>query len=41
MKKIRIINDGHLFHVYVGDVDFWLSAEELVGLYFELSHVKL
>lgn len=41
MSKVRIINDNHNFHVFVGEVDFWLSAKELVELYMELSHTKL
>lgn len=34
MENIRIIKDGKLlYHVYVGNIDFWLNKTELLLLY--------
>ena len=41
MKKIEIITDSHLYHVYVGNTDFWLNTLELVKLYKKLGRVEL
>lgn len=41
MKKIEIITDEHRYHVYIGNVDFWLDTLELVKLYKKLGRVKL
>ena len=41
MKKIEIITDEHLHHVYVGNTDFWLDTLELVKLYKKLGRVEL
>ncbi len=37
MTKVRIVEDGELFHVYVGgDSDFWLNRQEMLELYAAL-----
>ena len=37
MEKVRIIEDGDLYHVYVGGgCDFWMSKQELLELYAAL-----
>lgn len=41
MKQVKIITDDHRYHVYVGDVDFWLSTLELVDLYKALGHAQI
>ena len=41
MKKIEIITDEHLHHVYIGNIDFWLDTLELVNLYKILGRVEL
>ena len=41
MKKIEIITDEHRYHVYIGNIDFWLDTLELVKLYKKLGRVKL
>lgn len=41
MKKIKVINDNHQYHVFVGDTDFWLTIMELVELYKALGHTKI
>lgn len=41
MKTIKVINDDHRYHVFVGDVDFWLTTRELVELYKTLGHTKI
>lgn len=41
MKKIEIITDEHRYHVYIGNIDFWIDTLELVKLYKKLGRVKL
>ena len=33
MAKVKIIEDGELFHAYIGNCDFWLNRQEMLDLY--------
>ncbi len=33
MEKVKIIEESGLFHIYVGNVDFWLNQQELFELF--------
>lgn len=39
MARVRIIEDKDMFHVYIGNCDFWLNRQELLDLYAELLPV--
>ena len=39
--NIKILKEGDLYHVYIGDKDLWLSRMELVELRHSINSIPL